>query len=281
MHFTPTFFQAFCLMAAIMAAVVAPAKTISLPETPPVVQSTIHARLGDARLDEIDQTNEDGETTFDVSYTTKTGDEKGFTVADDGTVLSVEVALTDAPAGVQKTIHDQAPGWELKDLSKNMADTEVSYEVEVSKQGKEKNFTVASDGELLSAEVTPAETPPAVQATIKNQVADGTLQTVSEEFDPAGNSFEVEAMAKDGVRNAFSVRADGALLSVEVSLEKIPAAARQTIRARIGDGKILRIDKALVEKKDGVLPYEVEGRKGGKPFNFSVGPRGRFLGLDD
>ena len=268
-------------MAAIMAAVVAPAKTISLPETPPVVQSTIHARLGDARLDEIDQTNEDGETTFDVSYTTKTGDEKGFTVADDGTVLSVEVALTDAPAGVQKTIHDQAPGWELKDLSKNMADTEVSYEVEVSKQGKEKNFTVASDGELLSAEVTPAETPPAVQATIKNQVADGTLQTVSEEFDPAGNSFEVEAMAKDGVRNAFSVRADGALLSVEVSLEKIPAAARQTIRARIGDGKILRIDKALVEKKDGVLPYEVEGRKGGKPFNFSVGPRGRFLGLDD
>jgi hypothetical protein len=36
-----------------------------------------------------------------------------------------------------------------------------------------------------------------------------------------------------------------------------------------------------VEKKAGVLPYEVTGRKDGKPFNFSVGPRGRFLGMDD
>jgi hypothetical protein len=28
------------------------------------------------------------------------------------------------------------------------------------------------------------------------------------------------------------------------------------------------------------LPYEVEGRKDGKTFDFSVGPRGRFLGMD-
>jgi hypothetical protein len=31
----------------------------------------------------------------------------------------------------------------------------------------------------------------------------------------------------------------------------------------------------------GVFPFEVEGRKDGKPFDFSVGPKGRFLGMDD
>jgi hypothetical protein len=29
-----------------------------------------------------------------------------------------------------------------------------------------------------------------------------------------------------------------------------------------------------------VLPYVVEGRKSGAAYNFSVGPKGRFLGID-
>jgi hypothetical protein len=73
---------------------------------------------------------------------------------------------------------------------------------------------------------------------------------------------------------------NGNLLSVEINQSRVPPAAMRTIETRMGSGKILRINKSF-EKIMGVNPFEVEGRKDGKPFDFSVGPRGRFLGMDD
>jgi uncharacterized membrane protein YkoI len=280
MNFQSPSALSFGLMAALVVCS-ASAKPVELLSTPKSVQASIQAQVADGKLEEIDQTNQDGETTFDVSFTTKSDDEHGFTVADDGKVLSVEVTLGETPAAVQKTLHDQAAGWQLEEINKNLDDTEISYEVDVSKSGQEKSFTVGNDGTLLSSDVTLAETPPAIQTTINNRMADGTLQSVTKNFDPDGDSFDVEITTKDGGRNAFSVGMNGTVLSVEVSLDKIPPPARKTIEAKIGNGKILHISKSLVEKKDNVLPFEVEGRKYGKPFNFSVGPRGRFLGMDD
>jgi uncharacterized membrane protein YkoI len=256
-------------------------KPVALSEIPSAVQRTINAQIGDGKLGEIDRSNENGEPTFDVSFTTKAGDERGFSVADDGTVLSTEAALAETPAAVQKTVQAHASGWELEGIDKNVDDAEISFDVEVTKDGREKSFTVANDGDLLSEELAQAETPAAVQAAIRTRMADGSLSSIDENFDPDGNDFDVEGVAKDGGRKSFSVAADGRLLSEEVTLEKAPPAARKTIKEKIGDGKILRIDKSLVEKKDGVLPYEVQGRKDGRPFDFSVGPRGKFLGMDD
>ena len=259
----------------------AQAKTVELTGTPAAVQAAIHAQMGEGKLDDIDQTNEDGETTFDVSYTTKSGDDHGFTVAEDGTVLSREVEMAATPAAVQKTIRARARGWTLEDINLDLVDVDASYEVDVSHNGREKSFTVADDGTLLNADLTLAETPSAVQAAINKKVADGTLESISEDFDPDGNSFDIDARAADGGLNSFSVGEDGTLLSVEVSLDKVSPGARKTIEAKIGNGKILRVDKSLVEKKGNVLPLEVQGRKDGKSFDFSVGPRGRFLGMDD
>jgi uncharacterized membrane protein YkoI len=257
------------------------AKPVTISETPPAVQKAIAARTGDGKLDEIDRNNENGETIFEVNFVTKAGDERDFTVADDGTLLSLGVSLAETPVAVQKTIRAQAGGWEVAGINKNVADADISFDVEVTKDGQEKSFNVANDGVLSSQEVALTETPAAVQAAIKTQLGDGRLMSIEEDFDPAGNSFDVEAVAQDGGKKSFSLAPDGRLLSEEVTLEKLPPPARKTIREKIGDGKILRIDRSLSEKKAGVLPYQVEGRKGGKPFDFSVGPHGRFLGMDD
>src|ERR1017187_2726479 len=257
------------------------AKPVTLSETPPAVQKAIAARIGDGKLDEIDRSNENGETVFEVNFITKAGDERDFTVADDGTLLSIGVSLAETPPAVQKTIRAQAGGWEVEGINKNVADADISFDVEVTKDGKENSFNVANDGVLSSREVALTETPAAVQAAIKTQLGDGRLMSIEEDFDPAGNSFDVEAVAPDGGKKSFSVAPDGRLLSEEVTLEKLPPPARKTIREKIGDGKILRIDRSLSERKAGVLPYEVQGRKAGKAFDFSVGPHGRFLGMDD
>jgi uncharacterized membrane protein YkoI len=270
-----------CLFAAVAFAMADDTKPLALAETPAAVQKTIAAQIGDGKLEEIDRNQDAGELEFDVSFTTKAGDERNFTVAEDGTLVSVEVALADTPAAVQKTIRAQANGWELDSIDKNVADAEVSFDVEVSKDGREKSFTVAADGMLCCLSVALTEIPALVQATIKNQITDGTVESIAENFDPDGNSFDVEAVTKAGGKKSFSVAPDGKMLSEEVTLEQVPPPARKTIREKIGGGKILRIDRSLLEKKENVLPYAVEGRKDGKPFDFSVGPHGRFLGMDE
>ncbi len=270
----------FCLVTG-AARAVDDAKPVALSEAPPAVQKTVAARVGDGTVDQINRSSETGETVFEVDFTTKAGAEHDFTVAEDGTLLAVGVALAETPAAVQKTIRAQARGWEIEGINKNVADAEISFDVAVSKDGLEKSFRVGNDGMLSSMKVTLTETPAAVQAAIKAEVADGSVKSIDENFDPAGNSFDVEAVAKNGGRKSFSLAPDGRLLSEEVTLEQTPPPARKTILEKIGDGKILRIDRSLFEKKAGVLPYEVEGRKAGRPFNFSVGPHGRFLGMDD
>jgi hypothetical protein len=404
--FKRSIFLSFFLVAAVALCAADDSKPVVLSDTPLAVQKTINTQVGDGIPGGIFRSDENGTTTFDATFTAKTGGEHGFTVASDGTLLSVEVGQADTPPAVQKTIQAQAAGWDVEGIDKIVTDATPSFDVEIIKDGVERSFTVADDGTLSSIEVALADTPAAVQKTIlaqtgwqvdgidkstdesgttfdvdvssggvkksfsvaddgyllsvevafnatpapvqaaiQKQVPGGVLKSIDENLDPAGNSFDVVAVAKDGGRQAFSVGADGTLLTQEVTLDQTtPAAhativkqlgdgtlksidesfdppvntfdvvavmkdgstksftigaggwmrseevtldqttppARNTIQARIGDGKIVRIDKAWAEKKeDGVVPSEVQGRKDGQPFNFSVGPKGKFLGMDD
>jgi hypothetical protein len=256
-------------------------KPLALSDLPAAVQKTITSQIGDGQLGGIDKSKDDNESIFDVDFTTKAGDDRDFTVADDGTLLSMEVAFSETPVAVQKTIQQAASGWVLESIDKNLDDTEVSYDVETTRDGREEKFTVAEDGDTLSEQVPLTNTPAVVQTAIAAKVADGRVISVNEIFQPDGSSFDVEVEASDGAHNSFSVSAAGKLLSEEVALAKLSPGARKTIATKIGDGKILRVDKSLSEKKDGVLPYQVQGRKDGKSFDFSVGPRGRFLGMDN
>jgi len=257
------------------------AKPISLADTPPAVQKAVAARLGEGHVTEILPGTEDGQTVFEVDFTTKAGEDQDFTVADDGTVLNIGVALADTPAAVQKTIQTNLRGWEIEGINKNIADTEISFDVTVSKPGRERSFNIASNGVLSSVGLEVGEAPAAVQTAIKLRIGDGHVDSLEENLDPDGNSFEVEATASDGGGKSFSVAPDGRILSEEVTLEQTPPAVHKTIREQMGDGKILRIDRTFSERNAGVAKFEVEGRKDGRSYDFSVGPRGRFLGLDD
>jgi uncharacterized membrane protein YkoI len=252
-----------------------------LSKTPAAVQKAIQAQSAGGTLGEIDKTPEDEDMAYDVELTAKDGQERDFSVAEDGTLLSVEVALAETPAAAQKTIQTELNGGDLESIDKNLDDSEITYDIEgTANDGKEKDFTIADDGTILSEEVVLAETPNAVQKAIASQLNGGKLESIDENFDDDGNNFDVEWTAKDGQEKSFNVAADGNLASEEVALEEVPRPAQRTIKNQIGAGKILRIDKSLAKEKRG-SPYEVEGRKDGKPFDFSVGPRGRFLGMDD
>jgi len=274
-------FFSLLLVAAMAGFAAETVKPVALEQTPPAVQKTIQAQIGKGKLGQIEQQEEAGKTSFEVTFTAPTGEERDFSVADDGSLLSVEVLLPETSAAVQKTIREQATGWELRSIAKNVAEEEATFDVEVVKDGRVKTFTVENDGDLSSMERTLAETPAAVQSAIKTQLAEGSVQSIYENFEEDGNSYEIEGATKAGVRKSFRLAPDGQLLTEEVTLDETPPAVRKTILEKIGNGKILRIDKSWAKKTNGVLPYEVEGMKGGKPFDFSVGPHGKFLGRND
>ncbi len=255
-------------------------KPLAISDTPAAVQKAITNQVAGGKLVEIDRYDRNGETVFHCSLTATNGDDRDFDVADDGTLLSVEVGLSEVPDAVQKTIKSLADGWELGGVDKNLDEPEISFDVEVTKDDKSKSFCVGEDGRILSMEIGLEDAPEVVQKAIKARLGDAKLGTLTKYFDADVITYDVDAASGNLSENSFSVSAEGTILSEQVSLEKVPPPARSTIREKIGDGKILRIDKSLFEKKDGVLPYEVQGRKVGKPFDFSVGPRGRFLGMD-
>ncbi len=251
--------------------------TVALSDTPTPVQKTIQAQIGDGKMGDITNEADGEETLYDVDLTAKDGSERDFSVAQDGTLVSVEVNLNETPAPVQKTIRAELNGGDLDSIDKNVADTDVTYDVEgTGKDGKTRDFTVDDDGTLSSREVDLSETPDAVQKTIASRLNGDKVESIDENFDDDGKNFDVTISAT----KSFNVTADGALDSQQVALADVPPRVRMTIDARLGDGTVLRVDKSF-EKEKNVFPYKVQGRKDGKPFNFSVAPRGRFLGMDD
>lgn len=273
----PTF---FCAIAASVVPALAN-ETVALSDTPAAVQKTIRDQVADGKMGDITKTNEDMDTVYDVDLTAKNGFNRDFTVAQDGTLLSVQVTLLETPAQVRQTIQSELDGSGPDSIDKILNGADVSYDIEgPGADGKEIDFTVDEDGTLSSREVAMTETPDAVQKTIAAQLNGGTVKTIDENFDDDGTNFDVSVTTTDSSETSFNVASNGTMTSKEVLLDQVPARARETIRNRIGDGTILRVDKSFVRQKN-VLPYEVEGRKDGKPFDFSVAPRGRFLGMDD
>jgi hypothetical protein len=230
-------------------------------------------------LGEIERVEENGEVTFDVTMT-KGETERSFSVGEDGTLLSVEVELAETPIAVRTTIQKQIGTGTLDIIDKTFDNAEITYEVDfTTKDGAERSFTVGVDGKLQSVQVELAEVPAAVKKTVEEHTSKAKLGDIFKTFEDGEVSYEVE-MTKEGKVRDFAVAENGKLESQEMFLSELPAPARKTVKEKIGDGKILRIDEVF-EKREGVFPFEVEGRKDDKPFNFSVGPKGRFLGMDE
>jgi hypothetical protein len=275
------FYQAavFFFLTIIVTAVAGEPKMVSLADLPPAVQKTIKAQVGGNKLGDIERDEEAGDITYDVEMT-QNGEERTFTVDDLGVLIGIGVGLNETPAPVRKIIQVQVGQGELDSIEKTFDNGDVSYEVEMTtKTGAERSFTVTADGKLERLQVTLDETPAAVRKTIETHTAGGKLGDLFRVFDDDEVSYQMNFSA-EGRERDLSVAGNGKLERKQVFLSELLPAAQKTIKEKLGDGKILRIDHVF-EQKMRVMPYEVEGRKDGKPFNFSVGPKGRFLGMDE
>ena len=251
-----------------------PAKSLALPDLPAVTQKTVQKHVGKGQITAIEQRIDEGETIYEVEFDNH-GQKRGLSVGADGTLLSIEVALAETPAPVRKTINEQLKGATLGVIDKVFDDDEVSYEVEIKRGPVERSFTVDSNGKLIHLQVDFAETPKGVQKTITAQ--GGKVGEIFRVIEKGQLYYDAE-VTKDGQKREISVGENGHLDAVRVSLSDLPAPAQKTVKERLGNGHLQRVDKCFDDREN--VTFEISAKKDGKRFDFIVGPQGRFKGMN-
>jgi hypothetical protein len=192
----------------------------------------------------------------------------------------MEVFLQETPLPVQRAIQTiVGQQGTIEGIGKALDESGVSYDVDWKlKTGATRSFTVLESGKLESVQVDIEETPPAVKAAILAEAGKGQLKEVFRSTEDNAVYYDA-TVSRDGKDREFTVTDAGKLDSRQVFLNELLPAAQSTIQRTIGQGKLVRIDEVF-EKKKGVFPFEVESIVDGKPYDFSVGKNGRFLGVD-
>jgi uncharacterized membrane protein YkoI len=255
-------------------------QTPDFAKLPAAAQKTVREQAGDGTIGEVEKNEEDGETRYTVTITMGDTD-RDVTVAGDGALRSVEISLDDTSEMVRGTIKRIVGGGKLETVARSFGDGKINYVVTMTNtNGAARTFTVEVNGKVSSLQVGLEETPAAVRATIEAQAAKlhATVDEIDRTSDEEGISYDVDVTA-EGKDRDFSVMENGRLESIEVFEADLPAPGRRTLSERVGDGKLVRIDKEFED--GGGIMFHVQSRKDGKPFNFLIGPGGRFRGMEE
>lgn len=188
-------------------------QSVKLEDVGASAQKTILAQVGDGKLGDINKVTEDGETRYDVEFA-KRRVERSFSVAPDGRLISCQVFMKELPESVRKTIRGQLGEGKLGDIDKVFEEGKFTYDVEMTRNGVERSFTIAADGKLLDQQVFMAETPEAVQKAIRAQVESGTVTRIDKNTEDEETAYDVEAQ-KGGKKVSFSVDPNGKLIDAE------------------------------------------------------------------
>jgi uncharacterized membrane protein YkoI len=128
-------------------------KPVKFADLPATAQQVVKRHVTPDQITKLSQENENGRTVFDVEFT-KADKHGELALAADGTILSTEeqVADKDLPAAVRKTAQEQSAGGKISMIMKVIEDGQTQYEAVITKDGKEVEIEIATDGKLIKPE---------------------------------------------------------------------------------------------------------------------------------
>ena len=138
----------------------------AMADLPEPAQKAIKEQLGDGKLARIEEFIKDDQAHYRVELT-KEGSDRSFTVDDDGKLCRLQISLEKAPDTVQAGIRQQLGDGKLVQIDKVSGEEGTTYEVEITKAGRDREFTVNANGELTRVEFFLEETPASVQKAIR------------------------------------------------------------------------------------------------------------------
>ena len=211
------------------------AERVDPSQLPSPVRRVLDASAANEPVKEVTIRNIDGQTIYDVELERNNAPNARLRISADGTVLHdsrkpvidstkpdvtvygsefgtpvyiPKLKLEDLPAAAQRTIKKEAAGREIGEITSDTIGGSVAYKVEFRERGRNPRFYVAEDGTLLRPpEKTPvlglgtsfADTPVAVQETIRREMADGEIVKIDKEGLPgAAAIYTVDLKNKQG-----------------------------------------------------------------------------------
>jgi uncharacterized membrane protein YkoI len=249
------------------------AVAVKLNDLPAAARSTIQSRIGKAPVGEILKTVERGEATYEVQIT-GAAQPRSFTVNDDGELVAEQAFLQELPRPARETIRPQVADGTLGDISKVTDDGEVTYEVQMTKAGRARDFTVAEDGALVEIQVFVDEVPGAVRAAIRRQSRGGECGDIYKSTEDGEAEYDVE-ITRSGKSRRLTFNARGRITYEEtpLALAETPEPVQRTVKDQLDGGRLVSVDRA---QEDGTVTYEVELVKAGKRRSLSIKPDGQL-----
>ncbi len=121
-----------------------------------------------------------------------------------------------------------------------------------------------------------ADLPAAVERTVQAQSQGATVRGFTVETERGAMFYEAE-MTVAGHSKDVLMDATGAVVEVEeqVTLDGLPPAVRDGLRAKAGTGNIVRVES--LTKAKGLVAYEAQVVTAGKRSEIQVGPDGKPL----
>jgi len=247
---------------------------VKISDLPPAVQTTIRAQLSGAKLGDITKSIEGADVSYDVELTAK-GKTRTFTVNQEGELVAFQVFLPETPRAVQQAIHARVGRQGLGDIFKCIEEGEVTYEVEMTKAGKTRNFTLDSDGKLLEMQMFLEETPTVIQKAIQKEIRSGSCQEIYKTTEDGEVNYDAK-ITRDGKSCSLTFDAKGTLVyqAEPVYLSETPEAVQKALKAQLSGARLISLEKAI---EDGDLTFEVELLKAGKRQSLSITPDGQIL----
>jgi hypothetical protein len=238
---------------------------LMFPEELPVpVRKSMEALSVGGKVDEITKDIDDTYTETYVVDMTRDGKSREFTVDDEGELQEMQVFLPELSPAVQKCIVQKTAGASLGDITKSFDDEDydVAYDVEMTKAGKTRGFTVSTNGELLDEQVFMDEIPEAVQKSIQAQSKRGRLGEMKKSVEDGETYYQVDVISlRKTVTVAFD--SDGKFWGEEEDMlwADLPPVVKRALKPHQGAAEITDVNRTTEGTN---TTYEIEFREDGK-----------------
>ncbi len=250
---------------------------VFLEELPEEAQKLIKEKTLGGKLGDITKLIEDEEITFDVEMT-KNGQTRNFTLDEDGVLIGMQVFLAETPGPVQKTLQAQMKEAKLGTITRIEEGDEVTFQVEMRRNGSEHNFSVNTNGLMLDLEVTLATVPAAVKQAILAKMKTNEIDGITKTFEEDKESYEVEFTTR-GKARLLSFDPKGVITHEEESLNltEAPEPVRKAVQGLLTKARLLSITKTTEEGK---VSYEIELDENGEGSARTLDGDGKVIDPD-
>jgi uncharacterized membrane protein YkoI len=121
-----------------------------------------------------------------------------------------------------------------------------------------------------------SDLPPAVEKTVAAQSKGAEVRGFSKETEDGQVRYEAELMVNGHSRD-IEMDAGGTIVEVEeqVAMETLPAAVRDGLQAKAGNGKLIKVES--ITKGDKLVAYEAKVMSAGKKSEVQVDRNGKPL----